>query len=211
MTQAQNNVLRQGFMTPDGKVFDTKSEAMDYMRKPQKEAALNKLNGNNAELTAWLLENEESISDTFESTKIQRVTKSEKKQLEKALEELTKAHATVAEDGSVSNVDKKYAFLIENRVAIAESFRWPSVKRASEEEQAATIRAGFMALSGDNVELVDWLIANKAALLEAYQAGVIKREVNPTAAAALAKYRADQAAKKAATEAAKAAEAPKAA
>lgn len=202
MTQAQNNVLRQGFMTPDGKVFDTKSEAMDYLRKPQKEAALNKLNGNNAELTAWLLENEESISDTFESTKIQRVTKSEKKQLEKALEELAKAHATVAEDGTVSNVDKKYAFLIENREAIADSFRWPSVKRQSEEDQAATIKAGFMALTGDNVELVDWILGNKDAILEGFQAGVVKREVNPKAQDALAAYRAKKAAEKAAKEAA---------
>ena len=203
MTQAQNNVLRQGFMTPDGKVFDTKSEAMDYLRKPQKEAALNKLNGNNAELTAWLLENEEQIEATFESTKIRRVTKSEKKQLEKALEELAKAHATVSEEGVVSNIEKKFAFIIENSEAIADSFRWPSVKRGTEEEQAATIRAGFMALTGDNTDLVDWILSNKDGILEGYQAGVVKREVNAKAQDALAAYRAKKAAEKAAKEGAK--------
>jgi hypothetical protein len=187
MTQTQAQ-LRQGFMTPDGKVFDTKAEAMDYLRKPQKEAALNKLNGNNAELTDWLLENEEAIDSTFESTKIRRVSKSEKKQLEKALEAVEKAG------------DKAFAFLIDNKEAIADSFRWPSVKRGTEEEQAATIRAGFMALTGDNAELVDWIVENKAGILEAYQAGVVKREVNPKAQNALAEYRAKRAAEKAAKE-----------
>lgn len=195
-------IIKSGFQTPDGKIFDTKAEAQDYMRRPLKEAALNKLNGDNKELTVWMLENEEAIDATFESTKIQRVTKSEKNQLTKALEAVTKTHATVAEDGSVSNVEKAFAFIIENAGAIADSFRWPSVKRGSEEEQAATIKAGFMALSGDNVELADWLIANKAAVLEAFQAGVVKREVNEKAATALAAYRAQKAAEKAEKEAA---------
>lgn len=204
-----SNPIKQGFQTPDGVIHESMAAAKDHLRKPEIKKALNALNGNNTELTDWLMEQQEAVEATFESTKIRRVTKSEKNQLVKALEEVTKAHATVTQvEGQapvISGIEKKFAFLIENAEAIAESFRWPSVKRASEEEQAATIRAGFMALSGDNVELVDWLIANKTALLEAYQAGVIKREVNPTAAAALAKYRADQAAKKAAAEAPKAA------
>lgn len=177
-------ILSQKFVTDDGKAFDTKAEAMDYLRKPLKEAALNKLNGNNAELTAWLLDNEEAIDATFESTKIRRVTKTEKKQLEKALEAVTAAG------------DKAFAFLIQNSAAIADSFRWPSVKRGDATEQAATIKAGFMQLTGDNAELADWLIGNKDSVLEAFQAGVQKREVSPKAAEALAKYRAEQAAKK---------------
>ena len=193
MTQATANAsqtLKTGYQTPDGKLFDTKAEAMDYMRKPQIVAALNKLNGNNAELTDWLHANQEAIETTFESTKIRRVTKSEKKQLDKAL-------AAIAAAG-----DKAFAFVTDNLAAVSESFRWPSVKRGTEEEQAATIRAGFMALTSENVELVDWIIGNKDALLEAFQAGVIKREVNPKAADALAAYRAKKAAEKAEKEAA---------
>lgn len=183
-----SQVLKTGFQTPDGKLFDTKAEALDYMRRPLKEAALNKLNGDNAELTAWLLEQEEAIGNTFESTKIRRVTKSEKKQLEKALAAIKAAD------------DKHFAFVADNVEAIMESFRWPSVKRGTEEEQAATIKAGFMALTDDNAELVDWIIENKDSILEAYQAGVVKREVNPKAASALAEYRAKKAAEKAAAE-----------
>lgn len=196
MTQATANasqqILKAGYQTPDGKIFDTKSEAMDYLRKPQIEAALNKLNGNNAELTGWLYENQEAIETTFESTKIRRVTKSEKKQLDKALAAI------------VASGDKAFSFVIDNFQAVSDSFRWPSVKRGTEEEQAATVRAGFMALTTENVELVDWIIGNKDALLEAFQAGVIKREVNPKAQEALAEYRAKKAAEKAAAEAAKA-------
>lgn len=176
--------LTSKFVTADGKAFDTKAEAMDYLRRPLKAAALNKLNGNNEELTNWLLDNEDSIGATFESTKIRRVTKSEKKQLEKSLEAVVAAG------------DKAFSFLIDNAAAIAESFRWPSVKRGDATEQAATIKAGFMSLTGDNAELADWLIGNKDSVLEAFQAGVQKREVSPKAAEALAKYRAEQAAKK---------------
>lgn len=196
-------VIKSGFQVEGSdRIFDTKAEASDFLRRPLKTAALNKLNGNNAEVTEWLLANEDQIEATFESTKIQRVTKSEKAQLVKSLEEVAKAHATVAEDGSVSNVEKKFAFLIENAAAIADSFRWPSVKRLKEDEEAAAIKTGFMTLTGENAELVDWMIANKVALLEAYQAGVVKREVNEKAATALAAYRAQKAAEKAAKEAA---------
>lgn len=196
-------IVKSGFQVEGSdRLFDSKAEAQDFLRRPLKTAALNKLNGDNAEVTAWMLENEEAIETTFESTKIQRVTKSEKAQLVKALEEVCKAHATVAEDGTVSNIEKKFEFLIKNKEAVADSFRWPSVKRGTEEEQAATIKTGFMALTGDNVELVDWMIANKTGILEAFQAGVVKREVNEKAANALAAYRAQKAAEKAAKEAA---------
>ena len=186
MTQATSQVLKAGFQTPDGKIFDTKTEAMDYMRKPQIVGALNKLNGNNAELTDWLYGQQEAIESTFESTKIRRVTKQEKKQLDKAL-------AAVVAAG-----DKSFAFIADNSAAVSDSFRWPSVKRGTEEEQAATVRAGFMTLTTENVELVDWIISNKDALLEAFQAGVVKREDKPKAQEALAAYRQKKADEKAA-------------
>jgi hypothetical protein len=184
-------ILKAGFQTPDGKIFDTKAEALDYLRRPQQEAALNKVTGNNAELTAWLIENEDSIGGTFESTKIRRVTKSEQKQLDKALEAIK------------ASGEKAYSFIIDHMEAVSSSFRWPSVKRGTEEEQAATIKAGFMAMTENNEELVDWIVANKDAILEAFQAGIIKKQVDPKAAAGLQAFRERRAAEKAAAEAAK--------
>lgn len=199
---AQNSVIKQGFQTPDGIIHDSMREANNHLRKPKIEAALTNLVGDNKELTAWMIANMDGIEGVFESNKIQRVTKSERNQLEKALNELTQAHATVAEDGTVSNIEKKVAFVIENKQAILDSFRWPSVKRGSEEEQAAKIKEGFLELTTNNAEVTDWLIANKDAILEAFQAGIVKRPVNEKASTALAEYRAMKAAEKAAKAAA---------
>lgn len=195
MAQDQN-VIQQGFMTPDGKVFATKAEAVDHIRRPLKTEALLKIAGaDNGELVEWLIDNQESIEATFESTKIRRVTKSEKKQLEKALEAVKAAG------------DKAFGFIIENTEAIADSFRWPSVKRGTEEEQAATIKAGFMVMTENNSDLSDWIIANKEAVLEAYQAGVVKKQLAPNAAKGLAEYQAKKRAEKEAAAAKAAAEA----
>lgn len=194
--------LKQVYATPDGKQFDTKAEALDYLRRPLITAALNKVAPDNPELVDWLLANQEAVETNFESTKIKRVTKSEHKQLEKALE-------AVASAG-----EKSFAFITDNASAILDSFRWPSVKRGTEEEQAATIKNGFLALTGEPAEkpeLTDWIIANKDAILEAYQAGVVKREVNPKAAEALAAYQAKKKAEKEAKAAAAAAQEAKAA
>mgnify|MGYP007037360125 CR=1 FL=1 len=180
--------LKSVIITDDGKIFDTKQEALDYMRKPLKAAAFNKLNGDNKELTEWLIENEEHITSVFESTKVRRVAKAEKKALEKAVESI------------VASGDKAFKFVIDNSQAVIDSFRWPAVKRGTEEEQTATIRQGFLALSDNNVDLADWLIANKAEVLESYEAGIVKKAVPQTTRDALAKYQAE---KKAAKEAAK--------
>lgn len=184
-------IIKQGYQTEDGQMFDTKAEALDHLRKPLVLAALNKVTEANADLNAWLFENRNEIADTFESTKIRRVTKSEKNALKKAL------------DSIVAAGEKSFAFVADNCEEILDSFRWPSVKRGTEEEQLATVKAGFMALTEDNAELSDWLVASKDAILEAFQAGVVKREVNPKAAEALAAYQAAKKAEKAAAEAAK--------
>jgi hypothetical protein len=177
------------------KLFDTKAEATEFLQRPKQTEAFKAFVGENPELITWLLDNRADIEGAFESAKIKRVTKSEKKALEKALDAVKAAE------------DKNFAFLVENRTAILESFRWPSVKRGSEEEQAAMVRKAVMAATEDNAELTDWIVANKTQILEAYEAGAIKREVSPQAAEGLAKWRAEQAAKreqeKAAEEAAK--------
>lgn len=183
-----SNVLKSKIVTEDGSAFDTRAEALDYLRTPLVKAALTKVAGGNPELAKFLFEQEDEIQAAFEVGTVSRVTKSERKKLEKALVEL------VAVDNN------KLKFLQENHAAILESFRWPSVKRMNDAEKAAETMAKLTAISDTNA--AGWVIKNKDAILAAYQAGVVKREVNPKAMEALAAARnkrtADAAAKKAA-------------
>ena len=180
------NVLTQVFQTPDGKSFTTKEAALEHLRKPAILTALSALTVGNTELANWLLENKDDISETFDSAKIRRVTKQERAQLEKAV-------AAVVALGNPA-----FAFIADNHEAIVDSFRWPSVKRGDESEQAATVKAAFMALTEGNEELVEWILSKKPELLSAFDAGKVKREVSAKATDALAEYRAKQAAIKAA-------------
>ena len=187
--------IQQTFSTPCGAVFNTKAEAVEFMRRPKILAALTAVTGNNKELAAFLLENQESVENAFETGTIKRVTKAEAKKLEKALEALK----------ALENVPKDLAFLRDNATAVKESFRWPSVKRMSEEEKAVAARNTLLAATDNDVEIVDWILAQKDAILAAYTAGVEKRQVSPKAAEGLAAYRAEQARLKAEKEAAEAA------
>lgn len=175
--------LKQVFTTPDGKMFETKREALDYLRRPKITEALLKVTGNNKELTDWLVENQEQVEVAFDTGTIRRVTKSEQKKLDKALEALKEIG------------DHRVAFIVENADAISESFRWPSVKRMSEEEKAVAAKNTLVGLSGRE-DVADWILANKDAVLTAFEAGVEKRAVSPKATEALAAYRAEMAKKK---------------
>jgi hypothetical protein len=177
--------LRQVFTTPDGKVFDTKADALNYLRKPKIKEAMKKICGGNTELADWLVDNQETVEMAFETGTIKRVTKAEHNRLTKALEAIVEAK------------NPKFAFVADNAQAVIESFRWPSVKRMSDEEKAIAARNTLVGAS-DNEELADWVLANKDAVLEAYSAGVEKRQINPKAQEALAAYRAKKAAEKAA-------------
>jgi hypothetical protein len=181
--------LRQVYTTPDGKTFDTKAEALNYLRRPKIEEAMKKITANNKELAGWLVENQEAVEMAFETGTIRRVTKTEQGKLAKALEALKEIQG-----------NPKIAFLQENTGAILESFRWPSVKRMDAAEKAVAARNSLIAASEGNEELAEWIIKNKDKVLDAYQAGVVKREINPAAAEALAAYRAKKAAEKAAAE-----------
>jgi hypothetical protein len=183
--------IQQAFVI-DGKVFATKAEAMDYVRKPQIKAAMNKVTQNDAELTEWLVEHQEQVEMAFETGTIKRVTKSEAKKLADALDHVA----------AVLEHDKKAAFVVDNIGAIKDSFRWPSVKRMDEAEKATAARNTLAAASEGNEELAEWILANKDAILEAYSAGTVKREISPKATEGLAAYRAKMAAEKAAKEAA---------
>jgi len=181
--------LKQVFTTPDGKMFDTKKEALDYLRRPKITVELLKITKNNQELTNWLVENQEQVEVAFETGTIRRVTKGEQKKLDKALEALKEID------------DPRIAFLKDNVEAISESFRWPSVKRMDEAEKATAAKNTLVALAGRE-DVADWILANKDAVLAAYEAGVEKRAVSPKATEALAAYRAKMAEKKAANPAA---------
>lgn len=178
--------LRSVIVTPDGKQFDTKAEALDYLRRPKILAALGKLEGVSQELSNWLLDNREQVEMAFETGTIRRVSKSEMKKLKDAMDHIKTLLAN----------DKKAAFVVENADAVIDSFRWPSVKRMDEAEKATAARNTLVAASNGNESLADWIVANKAAILEAYEAGVEKRAVNPKAQEALAAYRAEKAKEK---------------
>lgn len=183
--------LKQAFLTPDGKVFETRAEAQNYLRRPKIKDALLKLTDGNKELSDWLLDNQESVEIAFEQGVIRRVSKSDRNKLVKALEH-------IKEDGN-----SKFQFVIDHADAIAETFRWPTVKRMDEDEKKEAARKVLVEASDGNKQLADWILANKDAVIEAYKAGIEKKAVNPKAMEALAAYRAKKAAEKAAKEAKK--------
>lgn len=175
--------IQTGFIV-DGKIFQTKAEAEEYVRGPKVKEALNILTGKNGDMVNWLVEKKDEILEIYESGKIKRVTKQERKTLSKALTAAAELPAC--------------SFIKDNFDAIVDSFRWPSVKRGTAEEQAEQIRKNFADLAEGNEELVKWLLSNKEQLLAAYDAGKEKRQVSEKAAAGLQAYRERKAAEKAA-------------
>ena len=174
--------LKQAFVTPDGKIFETRKEAQDYQRRPMQKEALAKII-DNEELVDWILDNTSDMADCFQVGTIKRVSKSDRNALEKALKSI------------VERNDSKEKFIVENHEAILDTFRWPSVKRMEEDEKAAAIKSELTTLT-ENEEVADFLIANKEAIFTALEAGKVKKELNPKAAEGLAKWRAEQAAAK---------------
>ena len=176
-------------------VFKTKKEAQDFQRRPKILEALKPHVGDNEDLANWIVENQEGVREAFDVGTIKRVSKSERNKLSKALENL-------AELG-----DPKFAFLVDNSEAIVDSFRWPSVKRMDDEEKATAALEAITALANGNGQLAQFVVTNRENILEAFDAGKVKRKPNPAAMAALAAHREKVAAEKAAREEAEAAEA----
>jgi succinate dehydrogenase flavin-adding protein (antitoxin of CptAB toxin-antitoxin module) len=199
------DILKPVYQTPDGQTFDNKADAEDHMRRPKKLAALMALTSQNDELANWLLTEQEAVENAFDTGTIRRVSKTERNKLKTAFDrvkELAPAETT-----------QKLNFLVEHADDILESFRWPTVKRMTDEEKATAAKNTLMGASDNNEDLSNWVLAHKDGILEAYKAGIVKREVNPNAKAALAAYREKKAAEKAAAEGgeAAAADAPAAA
>ena len=189
--------LRQVYVTEDGTQFHSKKEAQDYLRRPKILEAFMAVTGQNDQLSKWLLENQETVEEAFDIGTIKRVTKSEANKLAKACERLVEVNE--------ANPDPKLAFLVDNIDAVKESFRWPKVQRMSDEEKTVAARNSLLLASENNEQLVDWVIEHREQVLECYNAGKPKRTVSPKAAEALARYREEQAAKKAEAEKAAAA------
>lgn len=183
--------LKQVFQAADGTTFDTKAEALNYMRKPKIEAALNAFT-KDASLTEWLIENSKAIKNAFDTGAMRRITKSDAAKIAKAIEAIKEAKIKGTE------------FLLEIWPEI--DVKYKPVKRMVDSEKELAIRNTLQALEGGSEELAVWIITVKDAILEAYEAGVEKRQVNPAASEGLAAYRAKKAAEKAAKEAGEAVE-----
>ena len=185
--------IKQQFTTPDGGLFDTKAEAQAHLRKPVIKDALSRIPGvaGNNDLAEWLLENQEVVEVAFETGTIRRVTKVDRNKLDKAVK-------------AMMEIDNpKIAFLKDNSDALLDSFRWPAVKRMTDEEKATAARNTLVAAS-DNEDLAAWVLGNREAVLLAYGAGIEKRVVNPKASEGLALYRAKKLAEKQERDAAEA-------
>lgn len=192
--------IRHGFVVGD-KIFDTKAEAVEYRRRPLVDAALKTISGGDANLAAFLATNEDEILKAFESGVVARVTKAEKKKLKAALD-----HLVTIQDG-------KLKFLQDNVEAILESFKWPAVKRMTDEEKHAATLAALTQLADANAAA--WLMANRKQIENAYAAGIEKRAPPPgtglqeylaakaAGPEALAAYQAQKEARKAEAAAAK--------
>jgi len=173
------------------RTFDSKAEAENFIRRPKIQGALNGFIKGNEGLVNWLIEHQEEVEDALDTGTIRRVTKADRKALGIALDQVVAEHKG----------DSKLKFLFENAEAIKEGFRWPAVKRLNAEEKAAAAREALTLASEGNEKLANFVVENKDQILEAYQAGVVKREVTPQAAAGLSAYRERMAAEKAAREA----------
>jgi hypothetical protein len=137
-------------------------------------------------LANWIFDSRDIVEDAFEVGTIRRVKQAESKKLAAALDEI------------VAAANPKFAFVADNKDAIISSFRWPSVTRLTPEEKTAAAIKLLLEASEGNEDLANYVVANKDAILEAYDAGVVKKTINPAALEALAKFRSEQAAAKAA-------------
>ncbi len=185
--------IQQAFMV-NGQAFATKAEAMSFIRRPLILAAMMAATGDQESLATWLTENQETVESAFESSNIRRVTKSDYVKLDKALDAIKESN------------DPAFAFIIDNLTAVRESFRWPAVKRMTPEEKAIEATTVLFNAS-ENKDLAAWVVENQSAVLEAYSAGIEKREISEKATQGLAQYQADKRAREDAEAAAQGPEA----
>jgi dsDNA-binding SOS-regulon protein len=187
-TFATEMTVAQVFSCPDGTTFDNKADALNYLRKPLVKAAMLELTDGQEDIATWLVENQDAVESSFETGTIKRVTKAEHKKLKDAVTAMREIS------------DKRIEFLQTNYKALVDSFRWPAVKRMKPEEKEAQAKM-FLVQECNNPEMADWIIANQVEVMEAYKAGIPKREISQKALDGLAAYKERKAAEKAAAEA----------
>lgn len=175
MSQFQKGYVVTG---TDGQkhVFDTQSEAKDFLRNPLVLGTLKQV-CKDADTAAWLLEQREAILDALEAGKVRRVTKQERKDLEKAL-------------GAI-----KSGFLADNAQAILDSFKWPAVSRPKDQTDEQRKEAlhdeiicALNSLTDDDAKMSEWILSSADALRAAYDTGKEVREVSPKAKEAIAAW-----------------------
>ena len=175
MTQFQ-----KGYVVTDSEgkkhVFDTQADAKDFLRNPLVLKALKGLVKDN-DTAAWLMNEKDGILAALESGKVRRVTKAERKELEKALDNV------------------KSGFLHDHAQAILDSFKWPAVARPkgeTEEAKAAAQEAeiiqSLMGLTEDDEKMAKWISEHADALRMAYDTGKEVREVSEKAKAAISDW-----------------------
>lgn len=174
----------QVFQTEDGVVHATKALAERHTRKPLIMAALLALCGGQKDLADAIYNKEEELQQAFESGKVRFVSKAERAELAKSL---AAAKAVLPADN----------FLVKYSEEIEGSFKWPTAKRATEEEQKAAAFEAVDALFERAEGVAAWIVNEKDRILDAFKAGVEKRVVTDQAKQGLALYRAMMDAKKA--------------
>ena len=176
--EKQMSEVKQVFAV-DGKIFESKAEAIAYEHRPKVLNALSEVTDGNEELSAWLVDNQELVESAFEVGTVRRVKASEKKKLASALAAVAAADIAGTE------------FLTENSEQILTSYRWPPVRRMNDEEKATAARNTLIA-STKNEGLSTWIVDNQELIKSAYAEGKPRRAVNPNAIAALKKYQEEQ-------------------
>jgi hypothetical protein len=188
--------IRQAFVVGDQQ-FDSKAEAMEYLRKPKVMAELLKLTNGQSDLAELLYENKEAIESAFDTGTIRRVTKAERKKIRNAFEalpeELPKAAEFLREKVMYQGAE------VSIMEQLIDSFSWPKQRRLNDEEKTVALSDSLKTLN-ISADVAEWIKSVREDLLTAYEAGVEKRTISQKAVDGLAAYRAKMAALKAAEE-----------
>jgi len=184
MTTINLDELQKGYFV-DGQVFETKADVEEYARKDIVTGAIKKLvkDVKNAD---WLYENRKAITACFKLDPIKQVAKEDREELQNGLNNAI-AMVNAAELDKIAM--KKFEFLIANADQLVKSFKWPTVKRLSKEEQAVKSAEMLTAIEGSNDALVAWLSTNSSSIVDAFNTGKVKRKVSDGALEGLAKYK----------------------
>jgi dsDNA-binding SOS-regulon protein len=153
---------KQAYVTADGKVFETKRELNDYMRKPMIKAAFTEVTGGegkNPDLVEWLVENEDLVNKAFDAGKIKQFSDEERTQ---ATEQFKSLVATAVDN-------PEYKFLVDHVDQLVVKFT--PQKRLTPEEKVEAGREMIKAATSGNDELANWVFENREEVIKCYKSG----------------------------------------